>query len=227
MAIRLSFEGFAGTPEELQRALRSGRVEPRELPLLELIDQALSQVAALELYQRGALLPLLAELLERKLRALLRTDATADEEVEEDEGEALVGLLVELDEVVRFLMERAQARRDVWPIPAAALPRDGRIAPVSVASLYRQARRFLRPTALLPAVERLGVAETWAWLQDHLRKVRSTWFSNLGIQTWPERTVAFAALLEAVRNGRVRLDQKSPYADLHIELESETEEQSA
>ncbi len=227
MAIHLSFEGFAGTPEELQRALRSGRVAPRALPLLDLIEQALAQVAALELRERGALLPLLAELLERKLRALLRVEAEAEDEEAESDGEALVGLLVELDEAVRFLMERAQARSYVWPVPAAPLPRDRRVAPIAVTSLYRYARRFVRPAALLPAVERFGVAEAWAWLQRRLAKAGRAWFSHLGLEAWSERTVTFAALLEAVRRGRVRLVQKRPYADLWIELEPEREERSA
>ncbi len=227
MAIHLRFEGFAGTPEELQRALRSGRIQARELPLLALIDQALEQVAGLELPERGALLPVLAELLERKLRALLKLERPDDDEEAEVEGEALVGLLVELDEVVRFLMERAQARSYVWPVPAASLPRDPRVAPISVAVLYRHARRFLRPASLLPAVERFGVAEAWAWLRRRLTKAGRIWFSHLGLQAWSERAVTFAALLEAVRRGRVRLVQKRPFADLWIELEPEREERSA
>jgi segregation and condensation protein A len=227
MAIHLSFEGFAGTPEELQRALRAGRVQPRDLPLLELIDQALEQVAGLDLPERGALLPVLAELLERKLRALLRLERADEEEEVEAEGEALVGLLVELDEVVRFLMERAQARSYVWPVPAATLPRDARVAPISVAVLYRHARRFLRPASLLPAVERFGVAEAWSWLRRRLGKVGRAWFSHLGLEAWAERTVTFAALLEAVRRGQVRVVQKRPFADLWIELEPEREERSA
>jgi len=227
MAIHLSFEGFAGTPEELQRALRGGRIHPRALPLVALIDQALAQVAEMDLPERGALLPVLAELLERKLRALLRTETVDEDEDADAAGEDLVGLLVELDEAVRFLMERAAARSYVWPVPAAVLPRDPRIAPVSVASLYRQARRFLRPTVLLPTVERFGVAEAWAWLQRRLAKAGRAWFSHLGLEAWSERTVTFAALLEAVRRGQVRLVQKRPYADLWIELEPEREERSA
>ncbi|HGY09028.1 MAG TPA: chromosome segregation protein ScpA [Oceanithermus profundus] len=227
MAIHLSFEGFAGSPEELQRALRSGRLHARELPLLDLIEQALSQVAALDLPERGALLPLLAELLERKLRALLQLDRAEDPEEGAEEGEALVGLLVELDEAVRFLMERAQARGYVWPVPAASLPRDARLAPSSVGVLYRYARRFLRPVSLLPTVERFGVAEAWAWLRRRLAKLGRGWFSSLGLETWSERTVTFAALLEAVRQGQVRLRQKGTFADLWIEIEPEQEERSA
>ncbi len=226
MAITLSFEGFSGSPEELKRALRSGRVAVRQLPLLRLIEQALEQVAELDLPERGSLLPILAELLERKLRALLRLDLEEPPE-DEDEGESLVGLLVELDEAVRFLLERAEARSLVIRVPPAELPRDRRLARLSPATLRRYAQRYLRPRALLPSEERFGVAEAWSWLLQRLRRARWLWFSRLGLSGWAERTVAFAALLEAVRSGQVRLQQEEPFADLLIELEPDEEQRTA
>ena len=226
MAIVLRFDGFEGSPEELKRALRNGRVAVRDLPLLLLIEQALEQVAGLELPERGSLLPILAELLERKLRALLRLDAEEEDDVEE-EGESLVGLLVELDEAVRFLLERAEARSFVIRVPAPELPRDRRLPRLSVATLHRYARRYVRPRTLLPTEERFGVAEAWKWLLDKLSRARWLWFSRLGLAGWAERTVAFAALLEAVRGGEIRLSQEEPFGDLLIELEPEQEERSA
>ncbi len=226
MAITLSFEGFSGSPEELKRALRNGRVSVRSLPLLRLIDQALEQVAGLDLPERGSLLPILAELLERKLRALLKLDAE-EPEAEEEEGESLVGLLVELDEAVRFLLERAEARSLVVRIPAAELPRDRRLGRLSVATLHRYARRYVKPRALLPTEERFGVAEAWRWLLAKLRKAGWLWFSRLGLASWADRSVAFTALLEGVRNGRVRLVQEEPFGDLLIELEPEEKRRPA
>jgi len=226
MAITLSFEGFSGSPEELKKALRNGRVSVRSLPLLQLIDQALEQVAGLDLPERGSLLPILAELLERKLRALLRLDDEEPEDGEED-GESLVGLLVELDEAVRFLLERAEARSLVIRVPPAELPRDRRLARLSVATLHRYARRYIRPQALIPNEERFGVAEAWRWLLSRLRNAGWLWFSRLGLASWADRTVAFAALLEGVRNRRIRLVQEEPFADLLIELEPEEEQRPA
>jgi len=221
MAITLSFEGFSGSPEELKKALRNGRISVRQLPLLQLIDQALEQVEGLDLPERGSLLPILAELLERKLRALLRLDAE-DPESDEEEGESLVGLLVELDEAVKFLLERAEARSLVIRVPPAELPRDRRLARLSVATLHRYARRYVRQRTLLPAEERFGVAEAWQWLLSKLRNAGWLWFSRLGLKTWAEQTVTFSALLEGVRKGRVRLEQEEPFADLLIvDLEAE------
>jgi len=226
MAITLSFEGFSGSPEELKRALRNGRISVRQLPLLQLIDQALEQVAELDLPERGSLLPILAELLERKLRALLKLDAEEDEG-EEDEGESLVGLLVELDEAVKFLLERAEARSLVIRVPPAELPRDRRLARLSVATLHRYARRYIRQRMLLPSEESFGVAEAWQWLMSKLRKAGWLWFSRLGLASWAEKTVVFAALLEGERSGRVRIVQEEPFADLLIEYESEEEQRPA
>jgi len=223
MAITLRFEGFSGSPEELKKALRNGRVSVRQLPLLDLIEQALAQVAELDLPERGSLLPILAELLERKLRALLRLDAE-EPEADEEEGESLVGLLVELDEAVKFLLDRAEARSYVIRVPAAELPRDRRLARLSVSTLHRYARRFLKPQAILPTEERFGVAEAWRWLVDKLRRAGWLWFSRLELESWAEKTVTFAALLEGVRNRRVRLQQEEPFADLLIELVPEEEE---
>ncbi len=222
MGILLSFTGFEGSPEELKNALRSGRVAARELPLLQLIEQALAQVADLDLPERGALLPILAELLERKLRAILRVDAAEVEE--EEDGEELVGLLVELDEAVRFLLERASVRSSVLPVPAASLPRDSRLAKPSLTSLRRHAARFVRHPLGLPLQERFGVAEAWRWLQKKLRTARRLWFSRLGLKRWAERTVVFMALLEATKNGEVTLKQKKRFADLQIEYLGENED---
>ncbi|WP_457637025.1 chromosome segregation protein ScpA [Oceanithermus sp.] len=226
MAITLSFDGFTGSPEELRRALRNGRVSVRSLPLLQLIDQALEQVAELDLPERGSLLPLLAELLERKLRALLKLDAD-EPEADEDEGESLVGLLVELDEAVRFLLERAEARSLVIRVPPADLPPDRRLGRLSVATLHRYARRYIRPRALLLDEERFGVAEAWRWLLAQLSRAGWLWFSRLELSSWADRTVTFAALLEGVRNRQIRLVQEEPFADLLIELEPEEERRPA
>jgi len=217
MAITLSFEGFSGSPEELKRALRNGRISVRQLPLLQLIDQALEQVEGLDLPERGSLLPILAELLERKLRALLKLDAE-DPETDEEEGESLVGLLVELDEAVKFLLERAEARSLVIRVPPAELPRDRRLGKLSIATLHRYARRYVRQQTLLPAKERFGVAEAWQWLMAKLRRTRWLWFSRLGLSSWTDKTVTFAALLEGVRNHHIKLQQEEPFADLLIEM---------
>ena len=71
--IRIAFPGFEGTPEALREVLRRGRLSPKEVPVLAVVEQALAQVPG-DLRAKSELLPLLAELLVLKLspeRALL------------------------------------------------------------------------------------------------------------------------------------------------------------
>ena len=42
--IRIAFPGFEGTPEALREALRRGRLSPKEVPVLAVLEQALAQV---------------------------------------------------------------------------------------------------------------------------------------------------------------------------------------
>ncbi|MFN4074221.1 MAG: chromosome segregation protein ScpA, partial [Thermus sp.] len=94
--IRLEVPGFSGTPQELREALRRGRISPRALPVLAIVEQALSQVPE-DLKARSELLPILAELLVLKLspeRALVPR--------EEGEEAPLVRALLDLSDTVAF-----------------------------------------------------------------------------------------------------------------------------
>ena len=122
--IRLAFPGFAGTPVELREALRRGRLSPKGLPVLLVVEQALAQVPE-DLRARAELLPLLAELLVLKLspeRAL-----TSKEEGEEA---PIVRVLVDLSETVAFLEERLKRRARLLPVAPPPVPRPGlRLSP--------------------------------------------------------------------------------------------------
>lgn len=113
--IRIAFPGFEGTPEALREALRRGRLSPKEVPVLAVLEQALAQVPE-DLRAKSELLPLLAELLVLKLspeRALLPK--------EEGEEAPLVQVLVDLSEMVAFLGPAWSGGRGFspWPRPPA------------------------------------------------------------------------------------------------------------
>ncbi|MGC8905433.1 MAG: chromosome segregation protein ScpA, partial [Thermus sp.] len=107
--IHLSFPGFTGSLEALREALRRGRLSPKEVPVLLVVDQALSQVPE-DLKARSELLPVLAELLLLKLapeKALIPK--------EEGEEAPLVRVLLDLSETVAFLEARLKRRARLLP----------------------------------------------------------------------------------------------------------------
>ena len=198
--IRIAFPGFEGTPEALREALRRGRLSPKEVPVLAVVEQALAQVPG-DLRAKSELLPLLAELLVLKLspeRALLPK--------EEGEEAPLVQVLVDLSEMVAFLEARLERRARLLPVAPPPLPRPAlRLSPKSLAEA---AKGFRRAVLRLPR-------EAWERLKGAIRGRVA--FQSLPLATWGEKAVGFAALLEAFRLGRVRLFQEAPFAPLYVE----------
>lgn len=210
--IRIAFPGFEGTPEALREALRRGRLSPKEVPVLAVVEQALAQVPE-DLRTKSELLPLLAELLVLKLspeRALLPK--------EEGEEALLVQVLVDLSEMVAFLEARLERRARLLPVAPPPLPRPAlRLSPKSLAEA---AKGFRRAVLRLPR-EAFGVREAWERLKGAIRGRVA--FQSLPLATWGEKAVGFAALLEACRLGRVRLFQEAPFAPLYVEAEAPLE----
>ncbi|RDI95547.1 chromosome segregation protein ScpA [Meiothermus sp. QL-1] len=220
--IRLSFEGFSGSPRELAERVRRGQVAARDLPLLLLTEQAMAQVEALDLSERSALLPLLAELLLHKLRALAQGDDPVP--VEEDlEAEAPVVLdtLVALEEAIAFLEQRSRERARVLPVAPPPLPKDRRVRSLSLELLVRAAEPLARRAELLLPPERFSLKEAWGRLLGFLRGGRRGFFHQLPFRGWSERVVAFLALLEAKRLGWVEMWQEENFGPIGVELLTE------
>jgi segregation and condensation protein A len=213
--IRIAFPGFAGTPEALREALRRGRVSPREVPVLKVIEDALAQLPP-SLKERSEVLPILAELLVLKLspeRAM---------EAEEGQEAPLVQALLDLAETVAFLEARLKARARLLPVAPPPLPRPApRLSPKA---LWRAARPFRRAVLALPPGDLWAEGGLGEASGAHPGRVR---FQALPLATWGERAVAFAALLEAHRLGLLRLHQEAPFAPLHVEVLQERQELSA
>jgi segregation and condensation protein A len=211
--IHLSFPGFTGSLEALRKALRRGRLSPKEVPVLLVVDQALSQVPE-DLKARSELLPVLAELLLLKLapeKALIPK--------EEGEEAPLVRVLLDLSETVAFLEARLKRRARLLPVPPPPLPKPALRLPPK--ALLQAARGFQKAVLHLPQGG-FGLKEAWARLRP-LLKGRVV-FQSLPFPAWAERAVAFAALLEAHRLGQVRLYQEAPFAPLHVEALGELQD---
>lgn len=210
--IRLELPGFSGTPLELKEALRRGRLSPRAIPILLVVDQALAQVPE-DLRQRSELLPILAELLLLKL-----SPEKALTPREEGEEAPLVQVLLDLSETVAFLEERLKKRSRLVPVSPPPLPKPALRLPPR--ALVEAARPF-RKAVLAVSRERFGLLEAWERLKGLLRGRVA--FQGLPFASWGEKAVAFAALLEAARLGRVRLYQEAPFAPLYVEAEAPLE----
>ena len=210
--IHLEFPGFSGTPEALREALRRGRLSPRALPVLLIVEQALAQVPE-DLRAKSELLPLLAELLVLKL-----SPEKALTPKEEGEEVPLVQALLDLSETVAFLEARLKRRARLLPVSPPPLPKPSlRLSPKALAEA---AKGFRRAVLRLPR-EAFGVREAWERLKGAIRGRVA--FQSLPLATWGEKAVGFAALLEAFRLGRVRLFQEAPFAPLYVEAEAPLE----
>ncbi|MDM7324666.1 MAG: chromosome segregation protein ScpA [Thermus sp.] len=204
--IRLEFPGFSGTPMELRLALRRGRLSPKALPLLTIVEQALAQVPE-DLRQRSELLPILAELLLLKL---------APEKALTPRGEGeeapLVQALLDLSETVAFLEERLRRRSRLVPVLPPPVPKPlWRLPPKALVEAVRPFRRAVLALSPKP----FGLMEAWARLRDFLRG--RTPFHRLPLKGWEEKAMGFAALLEAFRLGWVRLSQEENFGPLWVE----------
>jgi segregation and condensation protein A len=136
--IQIAFPGFSGTPWELREALRRGRLSPKDLPVLQVVEQALSQVPE-ELKAKAELLPLLAELLVLKLAP---EKALAPKE--EGEEAPLVRVLLDLSEAVAFLEGRLVKRARLYPVSPPPVPRPSlRLPPRVLAEAARPPRAAL------------------------------------------------------------------------------------
>ncbi|MBO1438207.1 chromosome segregation protein ScpA [Meiothermus sp. CFH 77666] len=221
--ITLTFDQFSGTPKELSEQVRKGKIAAKDLPVLSLAEQALAQVQALGLSERSELLPILAELVLFKLRAFARRPQVvlAEDEVEEPESApAFLETLIALEEAITFLEQRSRERARVLPVPPSPLPKDRRLRPMPLQMLVRAVEPYARRAELRLEPETFGLREAWERLKGFLWSVRRALFGRLPFRTWSEQTVAFAALLEAKKQGEVELLQEQNFGALEVELKS-------
>ncbi|AWR85933.1 chromosome segregation protein ScpA [Meiothermus taiwanensis] len=222
--ITLRLEQFSGTPRELYEQVRKGRIAAKDLPVLALTEQALAQVQALGLAERSELLPILAELVLFKLRAFARRPEVVpaeDEDYLEESDPAFLETLVALEEAIAFLEQRSRERARVLPVPPPPLPKDRRLRPMPLQLLVRAVEPFARRAELHLEPETFGLKEAWDRIKGFLWGLRRALFGQLPLRGWKEQTVAFAALLEAKKQGQVELHQQENFGALEVELKAD------
>lgn len=219
-------EHFHGSLGELAQALRSGALAPARLDLYRLVRDYLGffeALAEVDLELASEALPRVAQVVELKVRLLLPRpprDPAGDEEAALEEALSAVALLDELEEAVRFLRLRRDARRLVLPAraPRPEYPRPERPLRASLGDLARLAARYRVGSYFELALERLTLAAAMRRVMAALKRVRrGTLFELADARDWASRTVSFAALMELVRQGRVRARQSEPFGVLTVE----------
>ena len=209
--LRLAFDGFSGSAAELRSLLVQGELRFDDLPLMDLIEQALRQAEGWPLVERARLAPELATLV---LLWLGSQEGAAD--AGEDRAKQTVSALLDLEAAAKVLEERVRARAGVIPLPPAPLPASSGIAATDARRLARLAPPS-RPRPVLAAIGGFGLREAWRRIRALLAHTRKLDFDRLAPRQFGPRAVHLAALLEAARRGWVRLWQEEPYGVIRVE----------
>lgn len=232
-AFRVEQEHFTGGVAELAHALRSRALAPEQIDLYQLVKaylEYLDAFAATDLELATEALPRVAQVLELKIRLLLPrapTDETIGDEVLLEEALEAVMLLEELEDAIEFLRRRRLERRLVVPAkaPRPDYPRALRPQTASPSDLARLAGRYRIGGYFELAIERSTIAGA---VRDIMRALRTalsgSLYGLLGARTWEQRTVAFAAMLELVREGRIAARQEETFGDIHVSVGSTSDE---
>lgn len=224
LEFRVEQEHFSGSVAELAHALRSRVLAPEALDLYRLVRAYLAYLdsfAADDLELATEALPRVAQVLELKIRLLLPRAAREEQDEEAALEEALeaVVLLEELEGAIEFLKRRRIERRLVVPAGARRpeYPRAVRPQAASLGDLARLAGRYRIGGYFELALERSTIANAVRTIMRALTgRVSGSLYALVGARTWEQRSVAFAAMLELVREGRLRARQEVPYGDILV-----------
>ena len=226
---------FTGTLGELAHALRTAKLSPQHLDVLQLVRDYLAYFAVAaeaDLELASEALPLVARVVELKIRFLLPRPPKEQEDEAEVLEETLetVTLLEDLEDAIGFLKRRREARRVVLTAktPRPDYPRPERPLKVSVDKLKQLASRYSSGAYFELAFERLTMAGAIKNLLTRLRRVRrGTLGDLLEHRTWAVLTVTFSGLLELVKEGKVRAHQDEAYGPIVVELAEAQEKREA
>jgi segregation and condensation protein A len=222
---------FEGSLGELAHALRTGRLAPEVLDVLALVESYLEFYRELRSNPELATetLPGLARIVELKLRLLLPRPPHAPDEDEAVPSPVLETVLAleAFEEAIGFLRSRREARARVLPVraPRPEYPRRTRPLAPKLGRLAELATRHRAVEYFELATERLTLPAAMVRLRDGLRRLRRAALPALmGARDWPSLVVGFSAMLELVKEGVVRAEQREPYGEIWLEASTEDAE---
>jgi len=234
--LRLRVGTFEGPFDLLLHLCRTNEIDLAALPVRPITDQYLAHLEAMEfrdLEMAGAYLVMAATLIYLKSKLLIPPDES--EEQLDDEGLLLKQELEDrLREYARVKMEGAWlAAREaemalIWGRPGAALPsvEDLPLEDLSVDWLARMLSKLIeeqrrnRPREIEPNPP--SVLERMTEILSVLRDTWSLLFSSLtgGERKRSEIVVTLLAVLELVRQGRIKTQQTELFGEIVIERQA-------
>ncbi|HYE90377.1 MAG TPA: segregation/condensation protein A [Terriglobales bacterium] len=240
-SLTLRIGEFEGPLDLLLHLCRTNEIDLAQLPVRAITDQYLAHLEAFEfqdLETAGAYLVMAATLIYLKSKLLVPPDEDAADEQLDDEALALKQELEErLREYARVkalggaLAEREAAQALLWGRPSSHLPSvdDIPLEDLSVHLLERalkhlieeQQRRKPRQVEANPP----SVLERMTEILSLLRDTWSMLFSTLagGERRRADVVVTLLAVLELVRQGRIRAQQTDLFGEIVLERRNETD----
>lgn len=230
----MALDVFEGPLDLLLRLIERQELDITKVSLALVADQYLAHIALLRQLSAAHLadfLVIAAKLLVIKSRALLPPpEAPDEEEEEEDLGEQLAQQLREykrFKEVCAQLRQIEESGRRAYP-RLAPLPKiEPRLRPgeASLDELVAALRRALAAHPQLPAVDSVVspvVARVADWMQTIsalVQRYHRVRFSTVmrRARSRLEVIVTFLALLELIKQQRVRALQEQPFGEIYIE----------
>jgi segregation and condensation protein A len=229
-------EAFSGSLTELAHALHTRAITPQQIDVLRLVQEFLAYFHAIadeNLDLASEALPMVARIVELKVRFLLprppKTQEEAEEQLLKETLEAVVSL-EELENAIEFLRQRRAERRIVLPatMPRPDYPRAERPIKIGLTRLAEMASRYNFANYFEMAIERITMATGMKRLMQSLRNFGRGKFSELvDSKDWEIVTVTFSGMLELFKEGKLRATQTEPYAPIELELEQAQEQEAA
>jgi segregation and condensation protein A len=217
---------FQGSLGELAYALRSGQVSPQQIDVLALVRTYLAYFnhhAQDNLDAASDALPLVARVIELKVRLLLPRPPKLAEDAEETIETTLeaITLLEDLEHAIDFLRRRRDARRIIMPArtPSPSYPREERPLRIKLDTLKDLASRYRFDSYFELARERLTMAGAIKQLMHRLKRLRrGTLFELVEHKSWEVISITFAGMLELFKEGRIDAYQAEPFSDIELEV---------
>jgi len=220
----VKLDGFEGSLNELAHALRSAKLSPQEVNVLELVKHYLSYFYSFvdsDLNLASEALPLIARVIELKTRFLLPRPPKDDEDEEAMLEETLeaVTLLEELEDAILFLKNKREERRVVLPAktPRPSYPRPDRPIKIGLGRLAELASKYNSSNYFELAIERLSMAGAMKQLMNNLKRFRRAFFIDLiEHKTWTVAAISFAGMLELYKEKKLHAVQDEAYVPIEV-----------